>query len=493
MYNLTLISCSYNTPEVTMGMLKTFTWLHPTHKDILICDNSTNDDTEVLLKDAKIPYIRNAGGLHAPSVDLLLDNCKTKYALLVDTDIIFNAPHDDLFTQITSGNIHLMGEHQGNRGGKLLYDRIAPWWCFIDVEEIKKHGIKFFDRKRMENNAANVRKYDVGSSFFEDFRSKKLQIGTFNGVGKYYIHYEGMSWHSGKYDPNKPDGDIDLNTNGTHNQIGYYTHGKRVYQQYISDNKLILNRSFKPLNEVFIIAHNMNIINHYEDNKLMVNIPKYRYLLVGQHDIESTDKIIVCCKLPRNIEQHKEYLQFTAWKALVDNNLIETEYVTLLEYDVKLQSDMYQQINQNILQHPEVCCFGFSSMSKMNCFLTRDIFSDKLCEFIESKYKNGLTNFIKESITFNPNWMVTSNICMKSGIFEEYVKSNFFNQLLSYLNGNKYAGHHLERAITVFMSFNKHLYTVIQNIVTHYAVDSHDTQKVYGAKPDFSYIPKTII
>jgi hypothetical protein len=490
MDNLTLISCSYNTPEVTMGMLKTFTWLHPTHKDILICDNSTNDETEKLLKEAKIPHIRTAGGLHAPSVDILLENCRTKYALLVDTDIIFKAPHDEILQNIIFNNMHITGEHQGDRGGKQLYDRIAPWWCFIDVEEIKKHGIKFFDRERMSKNATSARKYDVGSTFFQDIKNKKLRIGLFNGVGNYYIHYEGMSWHSGKYDPLKPDGDIDLNSSDTHNQRAYYEHGQRVYRNYMFDNSLAMTRLLKPLNEVFIIAHNMNIIKHYEDNNLMANIPKYRYLLVGQHDIEPTDKIIVCCKLPKNIEQHKEYLQFTAWKALVDNNLIETSYATLLEYDVQLKPDLYLKMNQNILKYQNVDCFGFATLPKTNSFLNNDIFSDKLCEFVTRKEQMGLKQYIAKSMAFNPNWIVTSNICINTDVLEDYVESKFFGDLLKHLEGDKYAGHHLERAVTVFLSQCKNNYMTIPDLVRHYAVDSHKTQN-YNV--DHSYIPKSII
>ncbi len=73
MKDITLISCSYNTPHVTSNMLKSFINFHP-ECEILICENSTDDVTADILSKSNIPYIRNKSGLHGPSVDLLLKN-----------------------------------------------------------------------------------------------------------------------------------------------------------------------------------------------------------------------------------------------------------------------------------------------------------------------------------------------------------------------------------------------------------------------------------
>ena len=92
MNNITLATCSYNTPEVTITMLKSFFNYHG-QTAVLVCENSTTDDTTNLLIPLNVPFIRNKGGLHAPSVDLLIENCKTNYMLLVDTDVIFLKNH----------------------------------------------------------------------------------------------------------------------------------------------------------------------------------------------------------------------------------------------------------------------------------------------------------------------------------------------------------------------------------------------------------------
>jgi hypothetical protein len=234
MNNLTLISASYNTPEITEYMLKTFTNLYPNTK-ILICENSSDDQTENILKVNKIPYIRNKNGLHSPSVDLLLDSVSTDYALLVDTDVLFLKDLSDVFKTFIDLDITLMGEIVGDRGGKKLHKRVNPWHCFINVKKIKENNIKFHDEKRLKSR--NEIRYDVGASFFEDIRKAKLKIGEFNGENIYYKHFEGMSWRVNKYKKNGIDGDIDNNINDTHNSEGLYQYGLHVYNLFLKEKE----------------------------------------------------------------------------------------------------------------------------------------------------------------------------------------------------------------------------------------------------------------
>jgi hypothetical protein len=232
MHDLTLLSCSFNTPLVTHNMLKTFTALHP-ECPVLICENSTNDETRELLKTAGVPYIVNRGGLHGPSVDKLIEACDTKYALLVDTDVIFLKNHDDIFESFKSMSLTLMGEIVGDRGGKKLHLRVHPWHCLINVEFVKRHNIKFFDMERQKSR--NEKRYDVGSSFFEDIKNNKLKIADFQGNGTYYKHYEGMSWHVNRH--GAQDGDIDVDESATHNNQGILEYGRHVLKTYLRETQ----------------------------------------------------------------------------------------------------------------------------------------------------------------------------------------------------------------------------------------------------------------
>lgn len=234
MNNLTLIAAPYNTPEITECMLKTFTNLYPNTK-ILISENSSNDETEIILKDNNIPYIRNKNGLHSPSVDLLLDSVTTDYALLVDTDVLFLKDMNHIFKIFVDSDITLMGEIVGDRGGKKLHKRVNPWHCFINVKKIKENNIKFHDEKLLKSR--DEIRYDVGASFFEDIRKLKLKIGEFNGENVYYRHFEGMSWRVNKYKKNGIDGDIDNNINDTHNSEGLYQYGLHVYNLFLKEKE----------------------------------------------------------------------------------------------------------------------------------------------------------------------------------------------------------------------------------------------------------------
>lgn len=240
MNDITLITCSFNTPVVTSNMLKSFTELHP-ECPVLVCENSTNKETQTILSEAQIPYFLNTGGLHGPSIDGLFDKVNTRYALLVDTDVIFLQNHDSVFNQFCEQNIALMGEIVGDRGGKLLHLRVHPWHCFIDLKQIKDNKINFYDDVRMRSR--NERRYDVGSSFFEDIKAAKLRIANYNGQNYLYKHYEGMSWHINRF--GKDDGDIDVDVNATHNNPGILNYGRAVLEQYKRETQLLNTKTLK--------------------------------------------------------------------------------------------------------------------------------------------------------------------------------------------------------------------------------------------------------
>lgn len=230
MKDLTLLSASYNTPGVTKTMLQSFFFHHPYQVKVLISENSTNDSTVKILKENNVNFLRNKKMLHGPAVNLLLENCKTEYALLVDTDIIFLKNHQDIFEQFKENNLTLLGEICGDRGGKKLHKRVHPWHCFINVKNIKKNKIKFYDKERQ--SVVHDVGYDIGSMFFEDIHKNKLKIGDVNLNNDYYRHYEGMSWRTLKFNKNVPDGNIDINEDATHDNQNLYLYGKHIEETY---------------------------------------------------------------------------------------------------------------------------------------------------------------------------------------------------------------------------------------------------------------------
>lgn len=235
MNDLTLITCSYNTPEITLTMLKSWMYVHNRTQRIIVIDNSTNEDTKVLFEKNKVPFITRPGGVHGSGVNEALELCQTKYALLVDTDVIFLKDHSSIFQQFKSMDLAIMGKVEGDRGGKSIHNRVNPWHCFIDVEKIKKHNITFFDEKRIRNSFNTNKIYDIGSTFLEDIKKSGLKIGDVDLSLNYYTHLEGMSWYKNKFDNTREDTGIDFG--GTHNNFSFVVAYEQKYEYFLNIKK----------------------------------------------------------------------------------------------------------------------------------------------------------------------------------------------------------------------------------------------------------------
>jgi len=208
---LTLITCSYNTPEHLITMLRSFVKIHGDGPfNIVIMENSTNGDTAKLLDGFNIEYIVNKGSTHSPAVDKALLYVRTRFALLVDSDVVFRQDVTKLIDVMKINNGALLGEICGDRGGYQLYKRVHPWFCLIDVDQIRAKHICFHDQKRIADTGSTafyqnipinpvkrniVKFYDVGSTFYEDINKAGLKVIEAKGIQKYYEHFEGSSWH----------------------------------------------------------------------------------------------------------------------------------------------------------------------------------------------------------------------------------------------------------------------------------------------------------
>lgn len=284
MEDLTLITCSYNTPDITLTMLRSWIASHDITQRIILCDNSTNDETSNLLKLHNIPFIASTGASHGEGINYALNLCTTKYALLVDTDVVFLKNHSDIFKQFKDMDLTLMGKIEGDRGGKSIHKRVNPWHCFINVEDIKKHNITFFDSERMRESFSTNKIYDIGSTFLEDIKRHNLKVGDIDLQNKLFIHFEGMSWYKNKFDDTKEDTGIDFG--GTHNNPAYlqaynykyniYKKYEQQYRDYIISDKFIYKEP-----KLLIKFPTRNRVN-----KFFATLDKYYELLSNKREVE---------------------------------------------------------------------------------------------------------------------------------------------------------------------------------------------------------------
>ena len=234
----TLITCSYNTPEVTLMMLKSFVYHHgPGPFKLLLIENSTSPETQNLLKENNVPFIvHTENKCHGPSLNFAISKCKTNYALIVDTDIIFKKPVYDILKYNEANKCSAVGKISGNRGGKWISPRLDPWFLIINTQLTNNNNISFY--RYIKHNGLIT--YDIGSSFVLDLKKiKDSVVVSVGNIEEFFTHFEGTSWWTNRFSKNGPYGDIDIDENAMHGDEFLYKKGQEnivKYKQLISES-----------------------------------------------------------------------------------------------------------------------------------------------------------------------------------------------------------------------------------------------------------------
>ena len=141
--DLTVVICSYKANKEFKLCLHQLSRYGFTGKDLLIYENSpsTYKSNREFLNSHKIKYIDNPDGTHTATMNLALQTVKTKYALLLDSDCFCIADPYMFMERIVKHKVQLFGEICGDRGGYHIHKRVHPWWCYVDVDYMKKHKI----------------------------------------------------------------------------------------------------------------------------------------------------------------------------------------------------------------------------------------------------------------------------------------------------------------------------------------------------------------
>jgi hypothetical protein len=235
MNNFKIVSCCYNTPELVVNLAKSIISSCEEKYNFSVINTSTVRECELMLDLYAIKYHNVPSLSHGDGVNVAMELVDCDYILLIDSDVIVHKDLKPAIDRFIEGDFALMGNVSGDRGGKSLYPRVDPWFCFMNLKQLKEHNIKFFDPIRTKNSRIESRLYDVGSTMFEDVVNAGLTVANVNLEGKYFTHYEGMSWRIQKYKPNEGDTDIDFG--GTHDNKALYEYGLKVKEQYEKDTE----------------------------------------------------------------------------------------------------------------------------------------------------------------------------------------------------------------------------------------------------------------
>lgn len=222
----------------------------------------------------------------------------------------------------------------------------------------------------------------------------------------------------------------------------------------------------------YIIIHDPKIIIYFEKIGKYIPLKNYKYLLVGNHDIDySNENIIQCDRLLNNIEHCNNFLAYTGWWAVVKNNIgTEFDYIVFLEYDTNIINiEHLEEMETNIL-NSEWEMMGIVGMSTSICFLPAQHEFSKLINYDDS----------------GKFWMVTNNIIFKRTRLESFISDPMLQKVFDYLGNEVGCGHMLERYTTLYALVNKVPYGIISPYcLEHLALDSHSTQGRHSMYTNF--------
>jgi len=217
------------------------------------------------------------------------------------------------------------------------------------------------------------------------------------------------------------------------------------------------------MNTIVFICHDDASIKRVIDHNFQI-------LFVGNRQISAeyaTNKNIhICRNMPNNIEHEPTLLTFTAWYAIIKNNLFtQSSYITLLEYDTSFSPNFLENLNN-------LCKRGYDVISFFNDKIQQWFLCD-IDIFVLSNFLR-LKGFQKNFTQIH--WSPTTNHCIRREILEGFVDWYF----PAYLYIKKYDSAHLswyhERLFPLYLESKNIGYYELEGL-HHQVLNSHSHMK----------------
>jgi hypothetical protein len=194
----------------------------------------------------------------------------------------------------------------------------------------------------------------------------------------------------------------------------------------------------------------------------------HKIIFVGNNELENEyinhPNIIIARNLKYNIEHEPKLLTFTAWYAIIYNQLfMEYEYLCLFEYDVEMdnnfESNLMYTCNQNKYNN-----IGFGKACPSYLFASINI--ECIANFLKNKQ-------IDPYILYRmPDWSCTTNQCMSRSVLKSFVDWYYPDCLeIKQADLNGFSWYH-ERLYSIYLNIMQHQYMYMDGL-THYSKNSH--------------------
>lgn len=251
---------------------------------------------------------------------------------------------------------------------------------------------------------------------------------------------------------------------------------KEFSEKYSEDLPIDINDD--SLCETFIFIHDQDLILSFEENKKFENLYSYKYVFLGNRPIDKIigmDNLIVARDYEDNLEQYPMFTSYTGWYVLWKNNLINTKYVNLLEYDIVLDKNFSTHQYRMLSEGLQMVGYVPFPMSNYH-FVKNPEWNEHILPLIKKIYKFDVEQYVQRILSQNPRafWSSTSNTTFRKDVFDEYMK--WFRPIGNQLKETKTCGHAHERSITYFTFIKNKKMVLVDNLLKHIQMDSHKTQ-----------------
>jgi len=224
----------------------------------------------------------------------------------------------------------------------------------------------------------------------------------------------------------------------------------------------------------FIFVHDQDILLEKIKSNVFSCLENVIYVFVGNKDvnkIENYSNVIICRNLPQNIENYPKLTSFTGWYALWKNNLINSDYINLFEYDIDISENFNMLFFEEFIKDNEIIGYIPYNVHSPS-FLGHPEVSEDLVKSISKNYHIDSYNYVK-SLPQNVLCSLTSNHTFSRKAFIHYM--NWVEPLIDDIKNSPKAGHQIERSIPLFYILNNIKTIIVPNILHHYQLNSHKT------------------
>lgn len=224
----------------------------------------------------------------------------------------------------------------------------------------------------------------------------------------------------------------------------------------------------------YIFVHDQNIILHNDKTGKFNNLPDKKYVFLGKKEIDkinNRDDVIIARNLKHNIEQYPKFCSFTGWYALWKNNLIQSDYIHLLEYDILINDNFIQETEKLISEQYDF--IGYIPLPVTFAFISMPEYLATIIPAIKKHYNIDIKELVVSQYTKNNNslWSSTTNSTFYSVTFYQYMM--WFEKLIDDLKNEPMSGHAHERSISFFcLIFNNRVFFT-QKLIKHLMLNSH--------------------